>query len=253
MRFSYEFSQASPGTTLEVLLDGIPVYVTSGNGLSGKGLQVSDWIEMTAFAGRQVILAFRVSNPVEGSKATVTLDDLVVANIGPAGGPFSVASAPTVARQGSVVLLDGTNSLDPDPGPQDLAYVWTQLHGSFVQLDLTNPAKPFFTASSPGPQAFALTVNDGLNTSLPSPVAIQVPELGDIDIDGDVDVKDLILLTKALGQPASGANDLKDLDGDGRITGLDIAVLAKKLRNKRAPQPLPPKFPQPWPLSPFDR
>jgi hypothetical protein len=158
-----------------------------------------------------------------------------------------------VARQGSVVLLDGTNSLDPDPGPQDLAYVWTQLHGSFVQLDLTNPAKPFFTASSPGPQAFALTVNDGLNTSLPSPVAIQVPELGDIDIDGDVDVKDLILLTKALGQPASGANDLKDLDGDGRITGLDIAVLAKKLRNKRAPQPLPPKFPQPWPLSPFDR
>lgn len=49
--------------------------------------------------------------------------------------------------------------------------------------------------------------------------------LGDIDLDGDVDSDDLSLLLAALNTLANGANDLRDLNGDGKINVLDARTL----------------------------
>lgn len=49
--------------------------------------------------------------------------------------------------------------------------------------------------------------------------------VGDVDLDGDVDNVDLKTITAALNKPASGTNDLRDLDGDGKITALDARKL----------------------------
>lgn len=49
---------------------------------------------------------------------------------------------------------------------------------------------------------------------------------GDLDGDDDVDREDLNLILAANGQPASGPDDARDLDGDGTITYRD----ARKLR-----------------------
>lgn len=48
---------------------------------------------------------------------------------------------------------------------------------------------------------------------------------GDLDADGDVDRNDMQIILTARNQPASGANDPKDINGDGTITVRDARAL----------------------------
>ncbi len=48
---------------------------------------------------------------------------------------------------------------------------------------------------------------------------------GDLNSDGNVDKDDLNILLEALGEKASGPDDLRDLNGDGKITGRDTRIL----------------------------
>ena len=63
--------------------------------------------------------------------------------------------------------------------------------------------------------------------SLPSffVLALMTDQLGDLDVDGDVDRDDVTLLRVALKTPASGPDDPRDLDGDGKITSRDMQQL----------------------------
>jgi hypothetical protein len=56
----------------------------------------------------------------------------------------------------------------------------------------------------------------GFTVIVPTPY-----EPGDLTGDGDVDRDDLNVIIAARNQPTSGANDPRDLDGDGKITALD--------------------------------
>ena len=66
-----------------------------------------------------------------------------------------------------------------------------------------------------------------LNSSGPGFIA------GDLDQDGDVDRDDLNILLGRRNQPANGENDPSDLDGDGRITGLDARKLVQLCTRSR--------------------
>ena len=62
---------------------------------------------------------------------------------------------------------------------------------------------------------------NGIGDACEAPAPIR----GDLDRDGDVDQNDLNLLLAARNQPATGPNDPRDLDGDGKITVLDARKL----------------------------
>jgi amidase len=68
-------------------------------------------------------------------------------------------------------------------------------------------------------------VNDAQTNGTPASVTITVPKLGDVDGDGDVDNNDLNLILAARNTSASSVNDLRDLNGDGKIDALDSRIL----------------------------
>ena len=113
-------------------------------------------------------------------------------------------------------MLDGSKSTDPDM--DSLTFTWTGPFGT-----VTEP-KPTVTLPL-GTNIITLTVDDGNNGMAASTVTIKVPILGDIDLDGDVDTDDLAKINAALNQAANGPNDLRDIDGDGKITALDSRKL----------------------------
>jgi hypothetical protein len=147
--------------------------------------------------------------------------------------PVANAGAGRTVRLGSLVTLDGSASVDPDNAPQPLSYSWTQSGGPATTLSAADSANPTFTPASVGIYIFSLTVADGTAQSLPASVDIGAPALGDIDGDGDVDRDDVNLVVAARNTPASGPNDLRDLDGNLRIDALDarrVTVLCTRLR-----------------------
>jgi amidase len=50
---------------------------------------------------------------------------------------------------------------------------------------------------------------------------------GDVNRDGVVDSRDIVLTAQRNARPANGPYDPSDLDGDGRITGRDVSALTK--------------------------
>ncbi|WP_054112775.1 PKD domain-containing protein [Marinagarivorans algicola] len=75
---------------------------------------------------------------------------------------------------GDTVTLDGSNSIDPDGGPNTITYQWQQISGNPVTLSDTTTAKPHFTADTLGKVRFTLLVFDGELTSLASTVTLKV-------------------------------------------------------------------------------
>src|SRR5207247_9605553 len=88
-------------------------------------------------------------------------------------------------------------------------------------------AAPTFVSTAPGTYTFLLLVNDGLGLGGPDEVTITVPLLGDVNGDGAVDNNDLALILAARNTAANGPNDLRDLNGDGRIDALDARKLTQ--------------------------
>ena len=140
-------------------------------------------------AGGAVTFALTVNDGISATTTTVTanlvIDQTPVANAG------ADQTLVDVAR-GTVVTLDGTNSVDPDNGT--LTYAWTQISGPSVTLSDATAAQPTFTYPAQGggllvvkqkggdngpakgapadTLIFELIVSDGASTSAPDQVSI---------------------------------------------------------------------------------
>ena len=138
--------------------------------------------------------------------------------------PIANAGPDQTVRSGSLVTLNGSGS-DPDNGPSPLSFAWSKIAGPAVTLTGATTAISTFTPNTAGGYTFSLVVKDGASDSTQDSVTITVPKLGDIDLDGDVDNNDLSRITSTLNKPASGPNDLRDINGDLKIDALDTRKL----------------------------
>lgn len=148
--------------------------------------------------------------------------------------PVANAGPDRLQRIGRQVVLDGSASSDPD-GANLLTFSWTQVDGPRVALVGSTTEKPSFVANVSGRYLFSLTVSDGSAQSEADSVVVDVPQLGDIDLDGDVDGDDLRALLVDRNRPITDSScaDFCDLNGDGMITALDARELQLRCTRTR--------------------
>jgi hypothetical protein len=123
-----------------------------------------------ATGSASLTFSLTVSDGALSSAATVSI---LVEQVDHA--PTADAGSPLTVNAGTLVILDGTASSDPDGDP--LAYQWTQVAGPAVSLANGATATPSFGAPAvAGPTAlvFRLTVSDSLLVSEPDDVTVTV-------------------------------------------------------------------------------
>jgi CSLREA domain-containing protein len=110
-------------------------------------------------------------------------DEVAVVVVNENNPPIADAGADQTKDEGAPVQLDGRASRDPD-FDLPLTFVWTQVSGTFVMLDLTDPERPSFTAPqvSGGGETlvFELVVRDALGAlSEPDRASVHVQDTND--------------------------------------------------------------------------
>lgn len=89
--------------------------------------------------------------------------------------PVADAGTDQIVVTGALVSLNGSTSQDSDG--DELSYTWTQLFGpEAVSFDDASSATPSFNAGQSGTYIFQLTVSDGIASSDPSFVSINVSD-----------------------------------------------------------------------------
>jgi hypothetical protein len=80
------------------------------------------------------------------------------------------------------------------------------------------------TAKAPGSTVVTITYR---NASLKVPVSVKATVKGDLNGDGEIDIDDVNKLSSYVEaeQEPAGRFDVRDLDGDGKITNADVRIL----------------------------
>ncbi|HYG67375.1 MAG TPA: PKD domain-containing protein, partial [Anaeromyxobacteraceae bacterium] len=103
--------------------------------------------------------------------------DEVTIQVGPPA-PVAVAGPDRAVGVRGTVVLDGSNSTDPEDDP--LAYEWTVAStplGATAALSSSSAAKPAFTWDGAGTYVLRLVVSDGIDRSAPDELVITAAEL----------------------------------------------------------------------------
>jgi len=123
------------------------------------------------------------------------------------------------------IVIDGSLSYDPDSDP--IQYIWTQISGPEVSLDLTDPSMPFFIPAEVGIYVFQLQTFDGLEYSAQTPqieiiITVENNHLPVADA-GD----DLIADSRDLNQVCLDGTGSYDPDQGDTITAYSWQLLSK--------------------------
>ena len=81
LTFGYKFYYALPGTVLEVFLENLSIYHSFSHQDIYEGYRLAPFIDVSQYAGNEVKLSFRISNPVPEAEGAVMIDDLIFAKI----------------------------------------------------------------------------------------------------------------------------------------------------------------------------
>ena len=150
------------GTFVAVGSGGTILSSTNGIEWVKRTSPVSDTL-MGAIYGNNTFIAVGLNGTII---QTNELNELPVAN----------ADGDQTVNERITVILDGSGSYDLDGDP--LTYIWMQIAGTPVSLDLTDPIHPTFTApevpAGGETLTFQLTVNDGQIPSEPASVNITI-------------------------------------------------------------------------------
>jgi len=204
--------------------------IVTGGALSdtvvGDGGDADQFID--AGGGYDVNLALRNAFSLSPGERTIYTTSTIFGSVAPQDvpppsnqAPVANAGSDQIVRLGSLVTLHGSGT-DPDSGPAPLSFAWSQTSGpAAVTLVGADSPSPSFTPTVAGTYTFSLVVNDSSANSPAASVTIRVPLLGDVDLDGDVDKDDVNLIIAARNTLANGPNDLRDLNGDGKLDVLD--------------------------------
>lgn len=114
--------------------------------------------------GRDSSGADRVAVNIKGSASNVP--------------PIANAGTDQTTTVGRPIILDGSQSTDPDQGPSKLTFQWIQTAGpAFAFIDNPSAISPKFTPTLPGTYTFELQVSDGLAISLVDSVSVVVQDV----------------------------------------------------------------------------
>jgi CSLREA domain-containing protein len=88
--------------------------------------------------------------------------------------PVANAGSNQTVSAGTLVMLNGSGSSDPNVPPLPLTFLWTQTAGPSVTLTGANTAMPSFTPPQAGTYMFSLVVNNGVVSSTAASVTVTV-------------------------------------------------------------------------------
>jgi subtilisin family serine protease len=136
----------------------------------------------------------------DGSDTGSDTVDIIVNDVIVNQPPFANAGADQTVDEGDLVILNGTESIDPDGDL--LSYSWVQTAGPLVSLNDLGSATPSFIAppvdSSGATLTFELTVSDGIaqDTDIINIIVENVnqPPIADAGLDQTVDEGSLVTL-----------------------------------------------------------
>jgi hypothetical protein len=137
-------------------------------------------------SGIATFTAILPANFSEGTIATATATDALgntsqfsacatIQQVPPTTQPPVANAGPNqTVSQGTLIVLNGTGSFDPNTPPLALTYLWTQTVGPTVALTGANTATPSFTPAQAGIYVFSLVVNNRVADSAAASVTITV-------------------------------------------------------------------------------
>ena len=148
-----------------------------------------------------------VARPSDGNADRIVAFDIGALEI-PNEPPIANAGSGQTTFRGALVVLEGTQSQDPEGAP--LTFQWTILSqppGSAVTLSNSTSSRPQFTPQVLGSYVFQLVVNDGEFNSAPATVQVTaVNQLPTANANGPY--------TGAAGVPIQFSGTGSDPDGD---------------------------------------
>ena len=153
----------------------------------GSGVvDIADFLQFVDAYGSQAgQSAYQTKFDLDGDGTVGISDFLLFVNVfgqtaGPNQPPIAHAGEDQSVDKRETVTLNGANSSDPEGQP--LTFTWRQIEGEQVTLSDSKIARPTMSTLDPGRYAFELVVNDGVASSIPDTVVVDIVSIAAVAV-----------------------------------------------------------------------